>query len=529
MRFRALCPDNSIWQIVLISVRPEIYVIHLEPLKREARCPLCGTLSQRIHSHYPRHPWDLPWSSSPVQLWITCRRFFCDCPDCPRQIFAESFPKSLKPYARQTIRLQTLLLELAHLGSAEGAARLAKFLGFLTSGDSMIRLERRETCITIEPRVIGVDEFALQKKPEINYGTIIVDEERHSPIDILSSDQMEPVRDWLKNHPGIEIFTRDRDQSYAAAARSAIPEADQVTDRFHLIQNAGTALKTLYKAHTWKMPNFENNQFTVNGSPYKSEVAFTQKTRHPTAGKLTKWEAVKQRSAEGQSIHHIALELGIDRITVRRYISIDTAPVYTPGQYRGTKIGPFLSSLRIMCDSGCHDVKKLYQELNKAGYPGKEGMVRYVLKAWKNGAEFGKLSPPIKSPPPLSHWLLRSRDKLEDEEKTKLDNILELNPSLAIGYRLKERFQKIIREKDVPGLMAWLQEAATSGSKPFQGMVTSIRRDLVAVKNALTLPWSNAQCEGQICRLKLIKRAGYGRAKPDLLRKRVLHRLNPIL
>ena len=41
---------------------------------------------------------------------------------------------------------------------------------------------------------------------------------------------------------------------------------------------------------------------------------------------------------------------------------------------------------------------------------------------------------------------------------------------------------------------------------------------------ALTTPWSNAQCEGQICRVKLIKRLGYGRAKLDLLRQRILHR-----
>ncbi len=193
MRIETLCPDTSIWQIVLISARSEIYVIHLEPLKKEARCPICGTLSQRIHSHYLRHPWDLPWSIRPVQLWITCRRFFCDSPDCSRQIFAEPFPQALKPYARQTTRLETVLLELAHLGSAEGAARLAKFLGFLTSGDTLIRLERQETFVPLEPRVIGVDEFALQKRPEMNYGTIIVDEERHLPIDILNSDQMEAI------------------------------------------------------------------------------------------------------------------------------------------------------------------------------------------------------------------------------------------------------------------------------------------------------------------------------------------------
>jgi transposase len=49
-----------------------------------------------------------------------------------------------------------------------------------------------------------------------------------------------------------------------------------------------------------------------------------------------------------------------------------------------------------------------------------------------------------------------------------------------------------------------------------------IKQDLIAVTNALTLPWSNGQTEGQVNRLKLIKRQMYGRANFDLLRKRVL-------
>jgi transposase len=207
---------------------------------------VCVNLSRRIHSHYLRQPWDLVWNNWPVQLYILARRFFCDCPDYPRIIFSEPFPKTLKYYAHQMERLQAVLLEMAHTGSAEGAARLARILGYVTCGESLRQLQRRETLIIQYPRVIGLDEFALYKNPQKSYGTIIVNNERHYPIAILDSDQAEPVAGWLSLHPEIEIITRDRDQAYAAAARSAQPEALQVADRFHLTQNVTTALKSLY-------------------------------------------------------------------------------------------------------------------------------------------------------------------------------------------------------------------------------------------------------------------------------------------
>ncbi len=72
---------------------------------------------------------------------------------------------------------------------------------------------------------------------------------------------------------------------------------------------------------------------------------------------------------------------------------------------------------------------------------------------------------------------------------------------------------------------ACLKDAAESGLAVFRRLARSIRRDYDAVRLALSTPWSTGQCEGQICRVKLIKRLGYGRAKPDQLRQRVLHRL----
>ena len=530
---QSLCPDPSLWRVVLISPRQDRIVIHLEPLKREACCPICGTLSRRIHSHYLRQPWDLAWSSWPVQLFVRARRFFCDCPDCPRIIFSEPFPQTLKYYGHRTRRLQKVLLEMAHTGSAEGAARLARTLGYVTCGESLRQLQRQEIISCPEPRVIGLDEFALYRAPQLLYGTIIVDLARQRPVEVLSSDQSELVAAWLSRHPGIEVITRDRDLAYMAAASAAAPGAAQIADRFHLVENSLEALKTFFKSRFWKLaPDPDPGQSSASAASSGGESPSPPPPRQPTPGKLAQWEAVKRKWSAGQNLTSIALDLGMDRKTVRKYLSSEAPPVSPAGPAQYTKITPFLSHLRKRWEEGCHNARQLYPEIQQAGYRGKERTLYYALQAWRQGKgqKRDKPPPPASSPdpPPLSRWLLKSAAKLKAEEKARLEAVLQLNPLLAAGYHLKEQFQKMIRDRDVTGLDVWLQNALISGIKPFQGMVNSIRQDLEAVKNALRFPWSNAQCEGQICRLKLIKRAGYGRAKPDLLRQRVLHRYTPV-
>jgi transposase len=79
-----------------------------------------------------------------------------------------------------------------------------------------------------------------------------------------------------------------------------------------------------------------------------------------------------------------------------------------------------------------------------------------------------------------------------------------------------------VRERHVDALESWLTRARMSGIPEVVSFVAGLRRDQAAVAAALTLPFSNGQVEGQVNRLKFIKRSGYGRAKFDLLRQRVL-------
>ncbi|MFN8525955.1 MAG: transposase [Chloroflexota bacterium] len=116
----------------------------------------------------------------------------------------------------------------------------------------------------------------------------------------------------------------------------------------------------------------------------------------------------------------------------------------------------------------------------------------------------------------------RPRESLSETDRQTLERALAEVPELARGYQLKISFGTIIAQRDVSALESWVQEAHSSGLTPFVAFANGLRTDWAAVTAALTLPWSTGLAEGHVHRLKLIKRQGYGRAKLDLLRRRVL-------
>jgi transposase len=114
---------------------------------------------------------------------------------------------------------------------------------------------------------------------------------------------------------------------------------------------------------------------------------------------------------------------------------------------------------------------------------------------------------------------------LTEADRATLESFLRANPLLAQGYQLKTRFQSLLAQRHRTAFDQWLQEAEASDLPSLQTVARSFRQDSDAIIAARTTPWSTGQCEGQICRVKLLKRLGYGRAKLDLLRQRILDRL----
>ncbi len=120
------------------------------------------------------------------------------------------------------------------------AARLAGRLGFAVSNDTLLRTVRRhDRPPPAPPSVIGIDDWAWRRNHR--YGTIICDLERRRPIALLPDREPATAKTWLIQQPQIQIVARDRGGAYAQAATQALPHADQVADRWHLMENASHA------------------------------------------------------------------------------------------------------------------------------------------------------------------------------------------------------------------------------------------------------------------------------------------------
>ena len=117
--------------------------------------------------------------------------------------------------------------------------------------------------------------------------------------------------------------------------------------------------------------------------------------------------------------------------------------------------------------------------------------------------------------------LARRPEKLKPDEKQLLTRLNECCPEISILYELTQGFATVFRGKQSDTLQTWLSQARGTGLPEIVRFCDGLRRDEKAVNAAVVLPWSNGQVEGQIHRLKLVKRQMYGRARLDLLRARL--------
>lgn len=196
-----------------------------------ATCPLCGTSSHRVQSHYIRQPLDLPCAGRYVRLRLLVRRFRCGFEGCQRQVFAERFGTGvLAERARRTGRLDELV---HHLGLALGGrpgAEFAQRLMLPVSNDTLLRVVRRRASLHTEPLVVvGIDDWAYRRNHR--YGTIVCDLERRRVVALLPDREPATIEAWLRQNPGISVVSRDRGGGYGEAAARALPRAIQAADR----------------------------------------------------------------------------------------------------------------------------------------------------------------------------------------------------------------------------------------------------------------------------------------------------------
>jgi transposase len=227
-----------------LVLTPDLAVAHFTATAAAAACPCCGSLSDRVHSHYRRTVADLPCQGRFLALRLRLRRFRCTKAGCPRAVFCERLPGLLAAHARSTDRLTDSHRAVGFALGGEAGARLAKDLDMPTSPDTLLRrVKESPDDPAPTPRYVGVDDWAIRKGQR--YGTILIDLERGRVLDLLPGRDGAALQVWLQAHPGVELITRDRWAAYAQAAAAGAPQAKQVADRWHLLKNLREAVERL--------------------------------------------------------------------------------------------------------------------------------------------------------------------------------------------------------------------------------------------------------------------------------------------
>ena len=355
---------------------------------------------------------------------------------------------------------------------------------------------------------------------------------------------------------------------HTEAAKRGAPRAKQVADRYHILVNLRDAIKGTLARKPGSLPEVEgergeplSSQYST-GSPGASHVpdetgqedeqAGVPQDHGPSAAgarKLTAAERRRQMSRtnryaryeqivtlhrQGLSQRTIARHLHVSRKVVHRSVTAGTFPERAPTGRRQSKLDPYLPYLRKRWEQGCHNGLQLAREIQAQGFLGSASLVGHLTGDWRARlpgppervrGKKRQAAPPVKcrlSPRHASWLFVKAQEQLTAEQRALIERICQANADLQELYQLGQDFVMMVRQRQARRLDAWLAQAQKSSSVELRGFASGVKRDYAAVKAALSLPWSQGQVEGQITRLKLLKRQMYGRARFDLLRLRVL-------
>jgi transposase len=249
-----------------------------------------------------------------------------------------------------------------------------------------------------------------------------------------------------------------------------------------------------------------------------------------------RFAAIHALQQAGRSVSAIGRELGLSRVTVRKYLRAEACPARSRHSHLLGPGSPHVAYLRERWAAGCDNAAQLWAELRARGFTGSAGSVRRYLGAWRTTPRRrgrqprpagGRVPTPPSTPPSprqVRWWLLQEPDGHPADQQAYLARLLRDCPTLQAASELARDFGRLLRQRDAPAFDPWLVRAERSGIAEFGSCARGMRQDYAAIAAALREPYSNGPTEGNVTRLKLVKRQMYGRAKPDLLRQRVLHR-----
>ena len=350
-----------------------------------------------------------------------------------------------------------------------------------------------------------------------------MDLENSKVIDMIPSRNLTEVTEWLKEFPDIELVSRDGSLTYASAISEALPEAIQVSDRFHLVKNFTDDVRKYIQRTVPARIKMEELSSSEPEEPLEKKLTFReslQKQNEEDKNRLV--EMVKELYHDGYSIRRIAREYKMSRNTIRRYIRHGGKMVHaSTGVRKGSILDPYRDSIVAMKKEK-KTAKYIFAVISREGYDGSYSNLKTFISKLNRESHEVKTIVPVLSRKQLTKLLYKDISKFKKEVQEKLKSYIRTNEELQMVYRIVIEFKRILKQKDIESFPGWLRMVKHLDIPELNHFFRGIRRDLVAVRNAITHKESNGLVEGIINKIKLIKRTMYGRCSFELLRIKVL-------
>jgi len=325
------------------------------------------------------------------------------------------------------------------------------------------------------------------------------------------------------------VICRDRSGVYSDGGARGAPDAIQVADRWHLWHNLAEAVERAVSRHHGHLAAAVQAQAPpaaparapapppAPAPPRAGPIASRTRARHADVHRLL---------AEGRSQAQTAQQLGLSRNTVRRFARAAGPEELLVNDWTGKQasiLDEHAAYLRERWNAGCTNAAQLWAELRDRGYPGGPTYVRQYLARFRGDTAAPEPKPAAPKVRAVTSWIMTRPDQLADTDRAGLDAILAACPELAAVTASVRAFAAIMNERRGRKLLEpWMAAADATGEPALRSFVTGLRADQDAVTNGLSLRWSSGSVEGHVNRIKMLKRQMYGRAGPDLLRRRVL-------
>jgi transposase len=505
------------------------------PRAETAVCAGCGQESARVHSRYERRLADAAVAGQRVTLCLRVRRFLCRTNNCVVKTFAEQVEGLTTRYGRRTVLLAEMVTAIGVALAGRAGSRLAARLGLATGRNALLRLVRRlpDPEVGAVP-VLGVDDFALRRNR--SYGTVLIDMGTRKPVDVLADREADRFADWLREHPGTEVICRDRSGAYAEAAERGAPDAVQVADRWHLWHNLAEQVEKTVAAHHSCLREQEIEEEMAPEAPAESETADLVAAAEAVhadrransvlvARSTERFEQVQALKAQGKGIKPIMRELGLAKETVRKFYRATSVEEVTATSRAGrlSVLDEFKPYLHERFNAGITNVSALFREIREQGYRGGRGTVAGYLAPFRAVGAAPSAKPAVPKVRHVTSWMLHHPDDLDDDQQLQLTQVRTACPHLDAAAGHVTEFAKILTNQGGERLDEWMTAVEADDLPHLHRFVRGLRRDYQAVLNGLTLPHNSGAVEGNVNRIKMIKRQMYGRANFDLLRIRILH------